>query len=83
MQAEHEIEHKVLGTIASLCKRTPDALKLNDSLTNDLGVDSIQFLELLAVLEEIFSLELDVDDLRPELFRTIRSVIHFVEKRVG
>jgi acyl carrier protein len=80
--SDQEIEHKVTAILASLCKRAHGDIQLNNSLVNDLGVDSIQFLELLAMLEEQFSFEMEVDDLRPELFRSVRSVIHLVKERV-
>lgn len=39
-------------------------------------------LELLAVIEEEFSFDLGVDDIRPELFRTVRSIVYFVKERI-
>ncbi len=80
---EDEIARQVIDVIASLCNRPPDTLELQASLFDDLGVDSIRFMELLAMLEEEFAFELDVEDLRPELFRTIRSVVHFAVRKAG
>jgi acyl carrier protein len=80
---EQKIDHKVITIIASLSKRAPESLEMNHSLVDDLGVDSIQFLELLAMLEEEFSFELEIDDLRPELFRSVSSVIHFIKRRMN
>jgi acyl carrier protein len=79
---EQAIEKQVKEIIAEICKRAVETIQINDSLVDDLGVDSIRFLEMLAELEDKFMFEMDVDDLRPELFRTIRSVIHFVKGRV-
>lgn len=79
---EQAIEQQVIEIIAEICKRTVETIQINDSLVDDLGVDSIQFLEMLAELEDKFMFEMDADELRPELFRTIRSVIHFVKGKV-
>jgi acyl carrier protein len=80
---EQEIEQKVIGIIAAISKRADVTIQINDSLVDDIGVDSIQFLEILAEIEDKFMFEMNVDDLRPELFRTIRSVIYFVKGRVN
>lgn len=79
---EQEIELNVKKIIALISKKTVEEIQIHDSLVEDLGVDSIQFLELLAMLEEEFRFELGVEDIRPELFRTVRSVIYFVKERV-
>jgi acyl carrier protein len=57
-------------------------IKPTCSLVDDLYVDSIKFLELLAVLEETFGFELGIDDLRPELFHTASAVVQFVQRRL-
>ncbi len=79
---EQGIERKVIEIVAAVCKRPTETIQTGDSLMDDLGVDSIRFLEILAEVEESFGFDIDVDDLRPELFRTIRSVAHYVKGRV-
>jgi acyl carrier protein len=78
-----QLEQKVIRILADLAKRAPEDLSPQDSLIDDLGIDSIQFLELFATLEEEFGFELEVNDLRPELFRSVRSVFEFVQGRVA
>jgi len=79
---QHQIERDILELIAALSKRDPAAIKPADALVDDLGIDSIQFLELLAMLEETFGLEVEADELRPELFRSVRSVTQFVKGKI-
>ncbi|MFK7696334.1 acyl carrier protein [Paenibacillus sp. HJGM_3] len=77
------IQEKTIALIAKLCKRSPERIGVHDSLADTLHIDSIQFLELLAMLEEGFGFEIDVDDLHPDQFRSVLSVIRFVEKKVA
>jgi acyl carrier protein len=81
--SEQEIEFKVKEIIAAISNRDPESLQMGDVLADGLGVDSVRFLELLAMIEEEFRFELGVDDIRPELFRTVRSVIIFVKERIN
>lgn len=79
----HQVEEEVIHIIAQLCKREVTEIAKYQSLANDLAVDSIQFLELLSTLEEHFGFEMEVDDLQPERFRSVQSVIHFVLGKTG
>ncbi|MGG1516565.1 acyl carrier protein [Paenibacillus oryzisoli] len=84
MQAQNEenVNRLVLEIISQITKRNAQTIQLNHVLVDDLGLDSIQFLEMLAELEDKFGFELEVDDLRPELFRTVSAVIEFVKGQV-
>ncbi|MFD0697451.1 acyl carrier protein [Paenibacillus sp. GCM10027628] len=79
---EQDIDRKVIGILSAISRREEETIHFNDSLIDDLGVDSIRFLEILAEIEAMFHFELEIDDLRPELFRTVQSVIYFVKNRV-
>ncbi|QMV43955.1 acyl carrier protein [Cohnella cholangitidis] len=81
--SDQEIELKVKEIIAAISSRDAASLQMGDVLADGLGVDSVRFLELLAVIEEEFRFDLGVDDIRPELFRTVRSVVYFVKERIN
>lgn len=84
MSTQHEdIFFKVRETIAAVANRLTSEVELDHALVDDLGIDSIQILELLAALEDTFGFELDVDDIRPESFRSVQAVLHFVERKVA
>jgi len=83
VENEESTDQLILKVLAGITRRETNHIQLNDSLVDDLGLDSIQFLEMLAELEDKFHFELEVDDLRPELFRTVRAVIHFVKGQVN
>lgn len=76
------VEERVLQLIAELTKREQEEISLQHSLSDDLALDSINFLSFLSTLEEEFQFELEVDDLDPLAFRTVEACIHFVQKRV-
>jgi len=48
-----------------------------------IGLDSFEVLQLVAALEERFGLTIDDDDLQPEHFRTVGTLVHFLEARLG
>lgn len=84
MSIEHEdMFIKVRETIAAVAKRPTSEVELYSALVDDLGIDSIQMLELLSDLEDAFGFELDVDDIHPESFRSVQAVLHFVEHKVA
>lgn len=76
------VEQEVAAILSALCSRPTEQIGMICTLVDDLYVDSIKFLELLAILEERFGFELGVDDLRPELFHTVAAVVHFVQRRI-
>ena len=49
------------------------------SLRNDLGVDSVGFVELKVQSEKKFGITIDDDDFTPENFATIRSIASLIE----
>ena len=51
------------------------------NLCHDLGCDSLDIVELLIDLEDKFSIE--IDDLDFEKLYTVKSVIGFIEKKIG
>lgn len=57
---EDETGRKIVGTIVSLLRRNV-AIRSPDHLDLDLGLDSLQKIELLGSLEEAFSLKLPAD----------------------
>jgi acyl carrier protein len=47
-----------------------------------IGLDSFEVLQLVAALEERFDLTIDDDDLLPDHFRTVGTLLHFLEPRL-
>ena len=48
-----------------------------------IGLDSIEVLEIIAAVEESFDLTVEEDDLTPEHFSTVGSLIDFIQQRLS
>jgi acyl carrier protein len=55
------VEERVKAVTARVLKLDPDEIKPEPSFTVDLGAESVQSVELVAMFEEEFSIEMDED----------------------
>ena len=55
------VEERVKAVTAQILKLSPDEIKLEDSFTEDLGAESVQSIELVAMFEEEFGIEMEED----------------------
>jgi len=55
------VEERVKAVTARVLKLAPDKIKMEDSFTADLGAESVQSIELVAMFEEEFGIEMDED----------------------
>lgn len=62
----------------SFCENITAELKLNE----DLGLDSLNMVELMVELEERFNIEIDESDLDPAALQTVEQVYALVAKYV-
>lgn len=76
------VEQPIMEILSAITKLSPEKITLDSRLTLDLGMDSVQFMELLASLEECFPIRVEVEDIRPELFFTVGTVLEFVRERL-
>ena len=60
----------------SFCEDITPNLKLKE----DLGLDSLNMVELMVELEERFSIEIDESDLDPAALQTVGQICALVEK---
>ena len=56
----------------------PDAVKLESKISEDLGADSLDVVELVMALEEKF--EVEIPDSDAEKLITINDVVSYIEK---
>jgi len=71
----------VREALAARLKRDVAAIKDTDDLRNDLGLDSLDMIELLFKIEEVFDLEIPNEDLVK--IATVGDVIGYVERRLA
>ena len=55
------VEERVKAVTAGVLKLDPDEIKPEHSFTVDLGAESVQSVELVAMFEEEFGIEMDED----------------------
>ena len=70
-----------LITKASFTNVQADQIQL-DSFLNDIGIDSLAFMELIVYIEEKFGVVVNDNDLLNEPFDTVQSVRDFIFSRV-
>jgi len=56
-----KVEERVKAVTARVLGLSPEEIKMEDSFTADLGAESVQSIELVAMFEEEFGIELDED----------------------
>jgi acyl carrier protein len=55
------VEERVKAVTANVLKLNVDEIDMDDSFTADLGAESVQSIELVAMFEEEFGIEMDED----------------------
>ena len=55
------VEERVKAVTAQVLKLDQDQIKTEDNFTADLGAESVQSIELVAMFEEEFGIEMDED----------------------
>lgn len=71
------IEDKVRKVIAEKLDVDIDEVVPEASLVEDLGADSLDLVELMMSMEDIF--DVDISDEQAEKLRTVKNVIDFLE----
>lgn len=62
--------------IAIVSEYADEPAKLDDNLVNDLGLDSLELVELALTIESTF--DLPPFDIDPETIQTVRDVVNYV-----
>ena len=68
---------KVKEVIVNAANIDEDKIKLRASLENDLGLDSLDAVELGMALEEEFGITIDEDKLAS--FKTVEDIVNFID----
>ena len=72
------LQERVVAVTARVLQLDESGIKLDDVFTTDLGAESIQSVELVAMFEEEFGVEMDEDDALS--ITTVGSAVEFVGK---
>ncbi|MEJ2698274.1 MAG: acyl carrier protein [Desulfuromonadales bacterium] len=60
-----------------------EEIGLQDSLSSDLGVDSVGFVELITLLEDKYGIQISSDESVSENFRNLEALSGFVQAKVA
>ena len=71
---------KVREVISVQLGISEEKIKMTTSLTDDLGADSLDILQVVSELEEIFDLEFSNED--AEKIKVIADVVQFIEDKL-
>ncbi len=55
------VQERVIKVTADVLQLKPEEIKLESAFTTDLGAESVQSVELVAMFEEEFEIEMDED----------------------
>ncbi len=73
-----ELKQKIVDTL-DLQNVTPEGINENEQLVGgDLGIDSIDVLELVMMIEKEYAVKLDVRDVGIEVFATLRTLAEYI-----
>ncbi|MHC4913283.1 MAG: acyl carrier protein [Planctomycetota bacterium] len=75
-----DIEQRVRKVVARQLKLDENEIKLESEFVRDLGAESIQSIELVAVFEEEFDIEMD--EQAALAVRTVGSAVDFIQKAI-
>lgn len=74
-----EIVSHLQVSLSAVLNREVASTTPQSRLSDDLGMDSTSVIQLLMSLEDTMGLEMDLDALGPEVFRTIGSLTDYIE----
>ncbi len=69
---------KIKGIIADELGIEEDSIELDSDLTDDLGADSLDAVELIMAIEEEFDIE--IDDTAAQKIKTVQDIVDYLEE---
>jgi len=73
-----QVETRVLDVLRSFEKVSPEKIKSSASFTEDLGLDSLDAVEVVMAVEEEFSIE--IPDAEADAIQTVQQAIDYIAK---
>ncbi|MEU8238965.1 phosphopantetheine-binding protein [Actinoplanes missouriensis] len=77
MNREQTVEH-IRVALSVVLDREISHLDADARLVEDLGLDSTNVVELMMALEDSIGLEVDLDELEPEVFSTVATLADYM-----
>jgi len=80
--SKSEVEKKIVEMLSQKTGKAASSLSMTDSLTSDVGLDSLDLIEMASSIEETFSVEISDFKVMADL-KTVGDVCSFVAAKVG
>lgn len=77
----NQIFDKVAIILSDMLKIETNKIQLNSKLTEELGVDSVDFIDIVIRVSEAFNIEISLDDQLPP-FLIVADVVEFIEQKI-
>ena len=72
------MKEKVINIISNVCEIDKKDIKLDSNLINDLELESLDVVNLVAAFEKEFNIKIDDKDIKQ--FQTVEDIIKYLEK---
>ncbi len=72
------MEEKVINIISNVCEIDKKDIKSDSNLVNDLGLESLDVVDLVVAFEKEFNIKIDDKDIKQ--FQTIKDIVNYLEK---
>lgn len=79
--SENDIARKITDALAGYIKNKSMKVEGSSQLREELGLDSMDTIELVFQLEESFNIQISDDEIME--FKTVDHVVQYIEKRVS
>jgi acyl carrier protein len=76
----NDVQQRVLKAIAEVLERSEEEIRLDASLRDDLGFNSLQQMTLFILLEDEFQRTMPPDDLMG--IATVKDIIDFIDRKL-
>ena len=76
-----DVESRLKGVLSKILKVDPATIKKGSHFVRDLGMESMQSIELIAAIEEEFDIEIDEDEVADVL--TFEKSAGYIKNKLG
>lgn len=85
MENVKKVEAQIKAMIVSLLEldKDPESIGSNDNLIDTIGLNSVDALELLLMVEEEFEIQIDDEDLNESLVSSVASMAGYIADKIG
>lgn len=80
MNIESEMKRILIEIVEG--RITEDNICSNTNIVEDIGLDSLQMINLILMIEDAFDLEIDFDEIEYEIFLRFSELVEFIKEKL-